>query len=406
MQYREQLTALETELREISEAIREVAPTLGEIENPAALTLEEVRQELDPGTLVLTYAVGTDRAMAMMTTADDDNGLGIRSFRIPTTAEDLRQRVERFNALIARGASTAELEGAMLSQAEKLFDLLVAPAWDEISDARRILIVPDGPLHELPFAALAAPVEDGRFFGLAKPIFVNPSATTAVELGQSSRSFRTTTATIAAFGGPDYPVDSPIVREHNLGPLPGSVVEVESIRRLFGANASIFIGPMASEVNFRAQSQQAQILHCALHAHSDRHVPMDSALYFSIQPGTPPPESDGILSAWDIVDGPRISADTVVLSSCSTARGRVVAGEGIIGLARAFHVAGAKTLIVSQWAVPDHSTAELMKTFYEELAGGSSTVEALHHARQSVANYPELAHPYHWASFQIRGDWR
>jgi CHAT domain-containing protein len=345
--------------------------------------------------------------MAMMTTADDDDdGFQIRSFRIPTTAEDLRQKVERFNALIARGASTAEVEGAMLSQAEKLFDLLVAPAWEEIADAKRVLIVPDGPLHELPFAALAAPVENGRFFGLAKPIFVNPSATAAVELGQHSRSFRATTTTIAAFGGPVYPPDSPIVREHNLGPLPGSVVEVESIRRLFGVNATLFVGPMASEANFRAYSGQAQILHCALHAHSDRRVPMDSALFFSIQPGTPPPENDGVLSAWDIVDGPPIGADTVVLSSCSTARGRVVSGEGIIGLARAFHVAGAKTLIASQWEVPDHSAADLMTAFYEQLAGGSSTVDAMHHARQAVANKPGLAHPYHWASFQVRGDWR
>jgi CHAT domain-containing protein/Tfp pilus assembly protein PilF len=404
--YRERLAALETELREISEAIREVAPALAELESPAALTLDQVRKRLDAGTLVLSYSVGADRAMAMMTTAADDNGFEIRSFHIPVTSEDLSQRVQRFNSLIGRGASTTEVERAIRSQARKLFDLLVAPAWDEVSKAKRILIVPDGPLHELPFAALAVPDDEGLFLGLAKPIFVNPSATTAVELGQDSRHTKPKTRTIAAFGGPEYPSNSPVVKEHNLRPLPGSRIEVESIRRLFGANATVFLGPDATEANFRAHVGDATILHCALHARSDPRAPMDSSWFFSIQPGTTSPAEDGILSAWDIVDGPSIGADTVVLSSCSTARGRVVSGEGIIGLARAFHVAGAKTLIASQWPVPDHSTAELMTAFYEELASGASTVEALHRARQVVASDPKLAHPYHWASFQIRGDWR
>lgn len=406
LKYRERLAALETELREISEAIRTVAPALAELESPAALTLDQVRRRLDPGTLVLSYAVGTDQAMAMMTTAANDNGFEIRSFHIPISSEDLSQRVRRFNLLIGRGATTTEVERAIRSQARKLFELLVAPAWDEVSMAKRILIVPDGPLHELPFEALAVPNDEGLFLGLAKPIFVNPSATTAVELGQESRQTQPKTRTIAAFGGPEYPSDSPVVKEHNLRPLPGSRVEVESIRRLFGANATVFLGPDASEANFRTHVGDATILHCALHARSDPESPMDSSLFFSFQPGTPNPAEDGILSAWDIVDGPPIGADSVVLSSCSTARGRVVSGEGIIGLARAFQVAGAKTLIASQWPVPDHSTAEFMTAFYKELADGVSTVEALHHARQVVASNPELAHPYHWASFQVRGDWR
>ncbi len=96
----------------------------------------------------------------------------------------------------------------------------------------------------------------------------------------------------------------------------------------------------------------------------------------------------------------------VVLSSCSSARGQVVSGEGIIGLARAFHVAGARTLIASQWEIPDRATAQLMTHFYERLAEGQSTVDALFHAQQTLAADPRFAHPYNWASFQIRGDWR
>jgi len=406
LRYRENLASLESHLNEISEAIREVAPALAELESPAALTLDEIRQKLDAGTLVLSYSLDTDRAVAMMTTAAIDGGFKIRSFDIPITSLDLGQKVQRFNLLIGRGASITEIERATRSQAQKLSELLIAPAWDEISKAKRILIVPDGSLHELPFAALAVPGDNESFLGLVKPIYISPSATAAVELGVASHHRRATTHTVAAFGGPEYPSESPIVREHNLRPLPGTGIEVEAIRRLFGSNAAIFLGADASEANFRTQVGNATILHCALHARSVPDSPMDSSLFFSFKPGPTNPTDDGILSAWDIVDGPQIGADTVVLSSCSTARGRVVAGEGIIGLARAFHVAGAKTLIASQWPVPDHSTAKLMTAFYEELAGGVSTVEALHRARKVVADNPELTHPYHWASFQVRGDWR
>lgn len=404
--YRGQLTAVEAELDEMAAEIRKVAPAFVELENPDALSLDQVRRRLDPGTLVLSFSVGADRGMAMMTTAAGGGGLEIRSFGIPIGEDDLRQRIQRFNALLARGASSTDMEQALLSQARKLFDLLVAPAWDEITRADRLLVVPDGPLHELPFAALATTDEATRFLGLAKPVFVNPSATTAVEIGRSRPRPMSTTRTIAAFGGPTYPSDSLRVAEHRLSPLPGSRIEVEAIRRLFDGNAVAFLGPEASEANFRTRVGDATILHCALHTRSDPHFPMDSALFFSFSEHPPDQENDGILTAWDVVDGLRISADTVVLSSCSTARGRVIAGEGIIGLARAFQVAGAKTLVASQWAIPDHSTAALMTAFYEALATGDSTVDAMHRAQRTIAGDPELAHPYHWASFQVWGDWR
>jgi CHAT domain-containing protein len=114
-----------------------------------------------------------------------------------------------------------------------------------------------------------------------------------------------------------------------------------------------------------------------------------------------------VLTAWEVVDTLDTRADVVVLSACSTARGRAVPGEGVIGLARAFQIAGARTLVVSQWAIPDRSTAKLMERFYVSLQRGESTAEALRVAQLQVSDSdPGLAHPFHWASFQVRGDWR
>ena len=402
--YREQLDSIETELDEINERIHEAAPRWAEVAAPPALTLAQQRRSLDPGTVVLAYSVGRDRSMVLVTGADD--GPDPRAFTISVTEEDLRARVERFNSLIARGRTVSEIERAVNAQATRLFELLVAPAWNTIEAAERVLIVPDGPLHDLTFAALVIPGEDTRFFGLAKPLFFNPSASLAVELGASASRRMARPRTIVAFGDPVYPPTAAVVREHRLDRLPGSRAEIEAIRRLFGDRSAVFLGEAASESNFKAHGGDANVLHCAVHARVDPRVSMDSSLYFSL-PGDPElsPE-DGVLSAWEIAETLDTDAEIVVLSTCSSARGRLVPGEGIIGLARAFQIAGARTVVSSQWAVPDHSTAELMTAFYEQLVDGRSTVEALHHAQRMVGSDPELAHPYHWASFQVWGDWR
>jgi len=212
---------------------------------------------------------------------------------------------------------------------------------------------------------------------------------------------------VAAFGDPDYPSGSDLTRQHHLHPLPGSRDEVMSIGRLFGVRAWTFLGSDATEARFRAFSERARVLHCAVHAVSDSRFPMDSALFFSLPMNPESPSQDGVLSAWEIVDTFDTDADVVVLSACSTARGEVVAGEGIIGLARAFQVAGARTLVVSQWPIPDRSTAQLMRQHYAAVEQGLSTTDALWTAQRRLADSgPAFAHPFHWASFQIRGDWR
>lgn len=147
-------------------------------------------------------------------------------------------------------------------------------------------------------------------------------------------------------------------------------------------------------------------MHCAVHARADSNFPMESSLFFSLPDSPGRGEEDGILRAWEVVDELDINAEVVVLSACSTARGRAVEGEGVFGLARAFQYAGVRTLVASQWEIPDRSTAELMARFYSGLERGLITTEALRAAQQQTAGEPAMAHPYHWASFQVRGDWR
>lgn len=115
------------------------------------------------------------------------------------------------------------------------------------------------------------------------------------------------------------------------------------------------------------------------------------------------PAEDGYLQASEIYRLP-LRSDLVVLSACETGRGRLVRGEGVLGLPRAFFYAGASSVVVSLWSVSDRSTTRLMQGFYEQLAGKKrARAEALRRAKEDLRRDPEFAHPFHWAPFVLMG---
>ena len=118
---------------------------------------------------------------------------------------------------------------------------------------------------------------------------------------------------------------------------------------------------------------------------------------------TPPDDTeDGIVTTADVGALDLLDTELVVLSACETALGDLVVGEGVMGLRRAFVVAGARTLVMSLWKVPDDQTALLMTHFYTGLIAGMDRAEALRSAQQQVrASYPA---PFYWAAFICQGD--
>ena len=96
----------------------------------------------------------------------------------------------------------------------------------------------------------------------------------------------------------------------------------------------------------------------------------------------------------------------MTLSACETALGAELAGEGLIGLTRAFHYAGARSVLASLWRVADGSTATLMNGVYGHLRAGVSKDEALRRAQREAIARPATAAPFHWAAFTLSGDWR
>jgi hypothetical protein len=116
----------------------------------------------------------------------------------------------------------------------------------------------------------------------------------------------------------------------------------------------------------------------------------------------PPAAEDGLLTAEDVTGMDLLATELVVLSACETGRGEIQVGEGVFGLRRSFALAGAKTLVMSLWNVPDRHTRELMEEFYGRILAGEPRAEALRQAQLTMkAKYP---HPYYWGAFICQGD--
>jgi CHAT domain-containing protein len=220
---------------------------------------------------------------------------------------------------------------------------------------------------------------------------------------------------VAAFGDPVYPLPGAplpadasvrsLLGRGGLAPLPATRREVESLAAAIGPTVRPYLGAEATEERAFASAREARVLHFACHALLDERNPLDSALALSI-PGAPGPGSaNGLLQAWEVLEGMRLAADLVVLSACETALGEEQGGEGIAGLSRAFQWAGARSVLASLWTVPDESTADLMKVFYSAVSRGAPRDDALREAQRSLlARGGDAAHPYFWAAFELLGD--
>jgi CHAT domain-containing protein len=140
----------------------------------------------------------------------------------------------------------------------------------------------------------------------------------------------------------------------------------------------------------------------AAHGYFDEAQPSRSGVVLSTaQPGS----EDGVLQAFEI-SKLKLNADLVVLSACQTGLGKLLGGEGIVGLTRAFLSAGAQSVVASLWNVNDAATAEFMKHLHRQLRRGVARDQALRQAKLAVMQTPDTPwrHPYFWAAFVLIGD--
>jgi CHAT domain-containing protein len=188
----------------------------------------------------------------------------------------------------------------------------------------------------------------------------------------------------------------------DLPPIPETEDEVKRIasESYHFENNSVLIGSAAREETVKAQISKSHVLHFATHSVLDDRNPLYSYLLLSTDGHS---KEDGLLEAWEIMNLD-LNASMAVLSACDSARGRIGAGEGLIGMTWALFVAGVPTTVASQWAVPSNSTAKLMVAFHE-YAKRIPKAEALRQAALQMIKDPRFRiKPYYWAGFVVMGD--
>lgn len=269
-----------------------------------------------------------------------------------------------------RGEHGAQLLHRTRAHLQALHAALWAPLASVLGDARRVVVVPHGPLHYLPFAAL----HDGQAWLVQRhALSLAPSAAWALE-------------SLA------LPPESP-QRALALGHGGDGLVHVEAEARAVAAcfdGAALLLGADATQAALREAAPGAQVLHLACHARFRADNPMFSALELA----------DGPL-ALHATPSLGLQARLVTLSACDTGLGQLAPGNEAIGLVRGFLLAGVRSVMASAWAVDDAATADLMREFYGRLRAGDDPATALAGAQRRMAQAG--AHPFHWAAFALHG---
>jgi len=380
---RQDLATLESEKAGIEQQIQSTAS--GAPGPPAEFaTLQDVQEILAPDEALLSFQVAPWKDW----TGDFGGGSWLTVVTRGATRvypllgrEELRPLVERFTKPFASYEDGPEETLVMLHQK------LLAPALADLPrEIKRLVILPDDDLHKLPFAALhaaQAPPLVQRY-----QLTMAPSAT----LWRTWRRNRPQPAAVPALVLAD-----PVRLGDDLQPLLLSVKEGEVVLGALGGHSLMRRGEDASEKSLKgADLSRYGILHLATHSVIDEENPERSSVRL-----TPGPGEDGHLEVAEILDL-KMPGNVVVLSTCESAGGQILRGEGVMSLARAFFGAGAHTVVGSLWPIEENDGARLFERFYRHLGAGASVAAALRAAQRDRIGdgAPRKA----WAGFVVLGD--
>ncbi len=433
----EEIGRLSDEYESLEARIRQSNPRYADLIRATPPTLTDLQKLLDEQTILLEYKLGGERSYLWVVSAT-----GLESFELPARAgiESLarqfyhslteRNRSPKGETPIQKRLRLQEADLRVASSGQQLSTMLLGPVGPAVAN-KRLLIVADGALQYVPFNVLVSAEVSTKSAPAAVEVMSLPSIAVLRQL----RNVKGRTApakSVAIFADPVFESDDPrlpvrrqVVRHPHLA-LSQSQSDFDfgtngaGLPRLFAsrdeAKAIVALAPAGTSyqaLDFQANREQAlksdlnqyRVLHFATHGLLNTSRPQFSGIVLSLydEKGR---ERDGFLRLNQIYNL-RLSNELVVLSACSTALGKDVKGEGLIGLTRGFMYAGAPRVIASLWKVDDEATTELMKLFYRNLLQKQIPASAaLSAAQAEMRAQPRWRSPYYWAAFTLQGDWR
>ncbi|MGB9179477.1 MAG: CHAT domain-containing tetratricopeptide repeat protein [Pyrinomonadaceae bacterium] len=453
-----EMRQLTIEFEEVQARIREQSPRYAALTQPQPLQVGDLQAELKDGqTLLLEYMLGDEKSYLWLVSSTS-----IESHELPGRSTVEGAAYEVYKLLTARQSVTRDQNGlnqTPVTNSDRQYEerllalsqMLLGPVAAHLG-TKRLLIVPDGALQYISFAALPVSCTpdcvEKQATGTAQnddtnlvPLILQhevinlPSASTLIALRRETSSSPNGEGIVAVLADPVFEPDDPRVKASGSPSsdksdaeqqastlrsalrdgagtgstslrLPFTTREAEGIMAVTpqggGFLATGFAASRATAMS--AQLGQYQIVHFATHGLIDSKRPELSGIVLSLvdEQGNP---KDGFLQLHDIYNL-NLSAKLVVLSACDTGLGKDVKGEGLIGLTRGFMYAGSKSVMASLWKVDDQATAELMSHFYRAmLKERLSPAAALRSAQVAMWKEPRWHMPYYWAAFVLQGEY-
>lgn len=434
-----QIEDLLLQYQQVQIELRVNNPAYVALADPQNLSVHDIQQFLGPDTLLLEYSLAEAGSCVWAVSNES-----LQVFPLPKRREieDVARRVYNLVALRSSGTDQSVSNEAATQKeyyrvAKKLSQMVLGPV-ASLLKSRRLVIVADGALQFIPFAALPTPG------GSAVPLIVNnevvnlPSASVLAELRRQEAGRAKASKTVAIFADPVFDAtDERLGRGVIEQARPTSAFMTTNLRRstrdlgftrggrpylsrlLYTrkeAEAVMAVAPSGKAMlalDFEANRRTAtsavlanyRVIHFATHGILNNEHPELSGLVLSLIDKNGKPQ-DGFLNLQDIYNL-KLPVELVVLSGCQTGLGEQINGEGLIGLTRGFMYAGASRVVASLWSVSDIATAKLMARFYQAMEQDRMRpAAALRSAQIQMWKDKQWTSPYYWAAFQIEGDWR
>lgn len=410
----------------LQESVRQKNPQFSAVNEPKAFSISEAQKLLDEETAILEYALGEQQSYVWVIRKNS-----FQFVKLPSKTA-IGQKVREFYlALTDREAKNTQ---TVISKSQALSREILSPVAAEVQDVRQIIVIADGGLQLIPFSALSF-TPDAAYEPLAAKIeIVNAPSFSSLVYLRENKAARAKPADklLAVFADPIFqedderfslnktpknPVETKEMPENlaqalrdfgleRLARLPFSGIEAREIGKFAPEHTFLALGANASRQNFlRGDYNSYRILHFATHGFLNQQNPELSGLVLSLYDESRNLQN-GFLRVIDLYSL-HLNTDLVVLSSCQTALGKEIDGEGIVGLTRGFLYAGASGVVSSLWKVEDAATAELMKRFYRAMLKENQTPSsALRTAQNELRKIPRFKNPRHWSGFTLNGDWR
>ena len=273
-----------------------------------------------------------------------------------------------------------------VSSLRQLYDVIIGPIAD-LLEGDQLLLVPDGPFCLAPYSALS---ETTR-------IRIVPSLTALQLIPGAPESFHSRSGVLLV-GDPCLEEVTNVFGKPVWKQLPFAREEVQMIGKLL--KTTPLIGKDATKGEVLQRLKSVALVHIAAHGRAET-----GEILLTPNPGwtSPIPRKEHYILTMSDVQAVRLRARLVVLSCCHSGRGEVKS-EGVVGIARAFLCAGARSVLVSLWAIDDQATMEFMRPFYQHLAGGKSASVALYQAVKSLRESEQFRDLKYWAPFVLIGD--